>query len=255
MSGYQTPCGDIYVPDDWAGHRNRNPPSPEPGTDYAAPYGTEIACAAAGTVYNLQSAPNGGTGRFVEVRLDDGRAVRYLHLSEIYVQVGYRVSRGAILAASGASGNGSNWYYGAHVHVTLLPTWTTPLNQSIDFQLYVGDDDNPTPPEEPDVPLTNDEIQSIAYNAAKAVWGYEMNGGTGSNAVPSETGGERLRNIRRSTDGLKSRTERIDTNTAPKGSTQSEGGHRLAIVVLLVLGVVALAGQLLLGVWTAANGG
>jgi murein DD-endopeptidase MepM/ murein hydrolase activator NlpD len=51
-------------------------------------------------------------GRVVEYALDDGRHTRTLHMSQVWVGVGQRVSRGQVLGLSGASGYGDDWYYG-----------------------------------------------------------------------------------------------------------------------------------------------
>ena len=149
---YQRPCGNAYIPSSWADHKNRNPPSSEPGTDYAVPVGTHVHCAEAGTVVDIKTSNSSATGRYVTVALDDGRTVRYLHLQDIFVWTGYRVPRGAVLAASGASGNGSDWYYGAHVHTTLWPgaIWAAP---TIDFELYAADDPPPPEPEPEPIPV------------------------------------------------------------------------------------------------------
>lgn len=155
--GYITPC-DAAITDTWQGHKNRNPPSQEPGTDYGAARGTPVRCAEAGTVVALQSSPSGATGRYVTVNLDDGRRVRYLHLSQVTVGVGARVSRGQTIALSGASGFGSETGYGAHVHVSL---WSSPgqsISNTIDFQLYVGN--ATTPPQEED-DMFNDNDRAI----------------------------------------------------------------------------------------------
>jgi hypothetical protein len=73
----------------------------------------------------------------------------------------------------------------------------------------------PTPKED-DV-VTKAEIASIAEAAAAAVWRYEMEGGkklpTGGQ-IPTETAGERLRQARRSTNGLMGRT--LDTQAEIK---------------------------------------
>ena len=129
------------VSDDYWGHRNRNPPSPEPGTDYACAYGTDLAMAEAGTVSVVDHSPGGGEGRRLSVDLDDGRRVSYIHLSPgIKAWVGMRVSRGQQgVAFSGASGQGDDWYYGPHVHVSLWEVPGQPYSQSIDFEAYVGD--------------------------------------------------------------------------------------------------------------------
>jgi hypothetical protein len=59
--------------------------------------------------------------------------------------VGDTLTEGEVVGASGASGYGSDWYYGPHAHQTLWPhgSWE---DATIDFELYVGeekDDDMP----------------------------------------------------------------------------------------------------------------
>jgi murein DD-endopeptidase MepM/ murein hydrolase activator NlpD len=145
MSSYAAPA-DVWISATWQDHKNRNPPSSEPGTDYATAYWTPVLCADSGTVVDRKDSTSGGTGRYVTIRLNDGRTVRYLHLAEVWVGVGQHVDRGQWLAASGASGHGSEWGYGAHVHVTLWPgaIWASP---TIDFERYVGEPE----PEEPEM--------------------------------------------------------------------------------------------------------
>jgi hypothetical protein len=144
MSGYLLPAGNVPVSDDWQGHRNRNPPSSEPGTDYASPVGTALICAHDGQVVDRKTSPSYATGRYVTVRLDDGRTVRYLHLESVTVNVGDRVDRGQRLGWTGASANGSEYGVGAHVHTTLWPgdAWAS---ETIDFERYVGEE--PTDPD------------------------------------------------------------------------------------------------------------
>lgn len=145
MSGYLRPV-DAPVSCSWQCHLDRSPPSSEPGTDYASAYGTPVLAANPGTVIDRQTSPSGATGRYVTVRLDDGRTTRDLHLAEVHVDVGRRVLRGDVLGLSGASGNGSDNYYGPHVHRTLWPgeIWAAP---TIDFERYVG---GTTPPPDED---------------------------------------------------------------------------------------------------------
>ena len=137
---YALPAGDVPVSDTWQGHKNRNPPSSEPGTDYACAYGTILVAAASGTIVDLKTSNGSATGRYVTIDLDDGRRTRYLHMSEIWVGVGQRVNQGDHVGKSGASANGSDWGVGAHVHVTLWATQSYSFCSTctIDFQLYVG---------------------------------------------------------------------------------------------------------------------
>ena len=166
--GYQRPCGDVYIPSSWADHKNRNPPSSEPGTDYAVPVGTPVQCAGNGRVIDRKTSNSYATGRYVAVQLDDGRTVRYLHLHTVNVSVGARVGRGTVLAASGASGNGSDWYYGAHVHTTLWPGgyWEAP---TIDFEAHAGDEPEPEPEEQEDTMTRNSGFTYVRSSDGRTV--------------------------------------------------------------------------------------
>lgn len=127
--GYLRPV-NAPISDDRSEHLARSTPSAEPGTDYACGYGSPILAAAAGTVVDRQTHNGNATGRFVTVDLDDGRRVRYLHLSVVEVKIGDRVSRGQRIALSGASANGNDWGVGPHVHVTLWPSHAYVFNNS-----------------------------------------------------------------------------------------------------------------------------
>lgn len=162
--GYITPC-DASVTDSWQGHKNRNPPSLEPGTDYGCAYGTAIRAAESGVVDLVNSGPSTPMGRHVGIKLDDGRYVRYLHLSETLVSVGQRVGRGQTIGRSGASANGSNYGSGVHVHVSL---WSSPgqsVDNTIDFERYLGDPT--TPPQEED-DMFNEDDRNLLRNASNA---------------------------------------------------------------------------------------
>jgi murein DD-endopeptidase MepM/ murein hydrolase activator NlpD len=147
--GYTAPA-DVGISSSWADHKYRNPPSVEPGTDYATAYATAIRLAGNGVVADVNHSTMGGTGRYVKINLDDGRAVRYLHLKRIACVVGQRLAQGQLFAESGASGFGSEWGYGPHVHVTLLPSPGAAFRNSLDFALYVEDEPAPTPPPPPE---------------------------------------------------------------------------------------------------------
>lgn len=152
---YLRPCGDVRISSSWQGHKNRNPPSGEPGTDYAVATGTQIRAAANGVIVDRKDSTTTATGRYLALRADDGNYIRYLHLQSSTVPLGARVTRGQVIAYSGASGFGSDTGYGPHVHVSL---WIggTPLQlgftNSVDFENYVDPGPYPPPPEDP-VPL------------------------------------------------------------------------------------------------------
>lgn len=119
----------------WLTHTLRNPPSQEAGVDYYCDIGTPILAAGDGLVVSTAGTIAEATGRFLTIDLDDGRRVRYLHLSRFQKSAGAQVREGAVVAYSGASGYGSE-YFGAsgmsdfpwrdtggpHVHVTLWPS-------------------------------------------------------------------------------------------------------------------------------------
>ena len=135
---------DAPISCSWQCHKDRNPPSSEPGTDIACAYGTVIWAPYPGTVIEIKTSNSGGMGRFVALQLDDGRTTRAIHMSAVFVGVGQRVDKWTHLGLSGASGYGSDWYYGPHVHQTLWPGcyW---CDATIDFMLYVGPDPEPEP--------------------------------------------------------------------------------------------------------------
>ena len=163
MSGYLRPVGDVYVPSSWQDHRDRNPPSQEPGTDYAVDVGTPVLAAGAGRISDRKTSNSYATGRYLTIALDDGRTVRYLHLNSVARNIGDRVSRGDVVGYSGASGNGSDYYYGPHVHTTLWPgpEWAAP---TIDFEQYAGEE--PTEPEPPEEDEDMSKMRGATYPRA-----------------------------------------------------------------------------------------
>lgn len=140
--GYVRPV-NARISSSFAAHLRRNPPSVEPGTDYACAYGTTIYAAEDGVVSEVRNTTAGAPGRALGIRLDDGHLVRYIHLSKIDVTVGQRVKRGQAVARSGASAWGREWGVGAHVHVSLWPShemsWP---RKTIDFDPLVGADND-----------------------------------------------------------------------------------------------------------------
>lgn len=137
MTGYQLPTTTDWITCSWQCHRDRNPPSSEPGTDYGAAYGSPLYAVEAGTITYIKTSNSGAMGRVIEYKLDDGRTTRSLHLSEVWVGVGNRVTRGQQIGRTGASAYDSDWGLGAHVHQTLWPgdAWEA---DTIDFHAHVG---------------------------------------------------------------------------------------------------------------------
>jgi hypothetical protein len=134
---YALPTITDYVSCSRQCHIDRPTPSSEPGTDYGVAYGSPLFAVESGRVTYTRTGNHGPTGRYIEYVLDDGRTTRSLHLAEVWVKPGDRVARGQQIGKTGASGNGSDWGYGAHVHQTLWPgaAWAAP---TLDFEKYVG---------------------------------------------------------------------------------------------------------------------
>lgn len=155
--GYALATDTDWVTCSWQCHKNRNPPSSEPGTDLGSGYGSPVYAVENGTVTYVKTSNSGAMGRVVEYVLDDGRATRSLHMSETWVAVGWRVSRGQTIGLSGASGYDSDYYYGPHLHQTLWPgaAWAAP---TIDYMNYVGG--SPTPPTPQPLP-TSSEVEML----------------------------------------------------------------------------------------------
>jgi len=176
----------------WYTHTRRIPPSQEAGVDYYCPIGTPIRAAGNGRVVSVAGGIAYATGRFVTIDLDDGRRVRYLHLSKWLVRTGDRVSRGQIIALSGASGYGSEFFGGSsfatipwntggpHVHTTLWPTHAYSFGTTagtLDIELYTdkgalsGDTATAFPTEEDDM------FDDDARAKLQAVYDAVFNGG------------------------------------------------------------------------------
>jgi hypothetical protein len=139
--GYRLPSDTDWVTASWYNHCcERNPPSSEPGTDYGSAYGSPLYACGSGYVVDLSWSNGGGAGRYIAIDTDDGRRLRSLHLSDIWVGVGQRVEQGQQIGLTGASGWGSDWGYGAHVHQTLWDYHGQAFCSSctIDFENYVG---------------------------------------------------------------------------------------------------------------------
>ena len=92
----------------------RDPFTGEPdfhaGLDLAAPRGTPVRAAAAGTV--LFSGARGSFGNLVEVEHDDGTRTSYGHLEDLDVAASERVAVGQVLGAVGSTGRST----GPHLH-------------------------------------------------------------------------------------------------------------------------------------------
>lgn len=142
--GYLRPVVDPSISSSWQGHKNRRPPSQEPGTDFACAYGSQLFAPEDGVVVDLKHSTSGAMGRFLALDLDDGRRVRFLHLKSVLVANGRRVKRGDLIGYTGASAKGKEWGVGPHVHVTLwdFHRYVFSPNGTMDFVPQVGADND-----------------------------------------------------------------------------------------------------------------
>lgn len=84
------------------------------GIDFAAPTGTPIYAAAAGTV--TSAGYNGNAGRMITINHGNGLITMYMHCSALYVSAGQKVSKGQNIAAVGSTGNST----GPHLHFQVM---------------------------------------------------------------------------------------------------------------------------------------
>lgn len=136
------------ITDSFEGHRGRtNPPSRNPGTDYAVPMGTVVKAIADGTVTGIVPTFRGGGGRMIFMSFPGGFNADYLHLQSIEVVEGQEVKQGQRIGLSGASGLGSETGYGPHLHLSFRRGGSpTMAIGNLDFETYVS---APTPKAEP----------------------------------------------------------------------------------------------------------
>ena len=127
-------------------HKDRTPPSRNPGTDYAVPTGTPVKAIADGTITGIVETIRGAGGRMIFQSFAGGFNADYLHLSRIDVAVGQEVKQGQVIGLSGGSGLGSETGYGAHLHLSIRRggTPTTGVG-NIDFETLVSGSPAPAP--------------------------------------------------------------------------------------------------------------
>ncbi len=97
------------------------------GVDIAVAYGTDVQCAASGTV--IFSGQKGGYGNCVIVSHGNGLATLYGHLSQLLVRANDRVKVGQIIAKSGNSGRST----GPHLHYEVHKN-----NQPVNPKLFLN---------------------------------------------------------------------------------------------------------------------
>jgi murein DD-endopeptidase MepM/ murein hydrolase activator NlpD len=133
------PCAVHNVSDSYAAHVARG--SVNPGTDYTAPYGSDVWSVADGTVTDITATYGGSGGRMIHIDNDDGTGADYLHLSDStsFVTLGQHVTQSQKIALSGASGYGDEHYYGAHLHISYRTIHGAAYtnNHNIDFDALV----------------------------------------------------------------------------------------------------------------------
>ena len=112
---YSQPCKTKDINDDFKAHVARG--SSIPGLDYNCASGTKVFACADGEVIVTDQVAQDGTGISIEIKHPDGMHTRYLHLSKIQVKKGQKVSRGDVIALSGATGSTVT---GAHLHLSVV---------------------------------------------------------------------------------------------------------------------------------------
>lgn len=128
------------ISDSWQEHKDRHPPSTEPGTDYACGVGTPVLAPADGFVVSVKPTTSGAPGRAILIKTGADYH-RGNHLQRLDLQPGLRFVKGQQLALSGASANGSEHGVGAHLHWAF---WREPgrvptpgVTPTQDFEKYV----------------------------------------------------------------------------------------------------------------------
>ena len=81
------------------------------GIDIAAPIGTPVMAAAAGTV-EFAGWTEGGYGNLIDIRHRDGSLTRYGHLDRVQVRQGDSVTQGQMIGEMGSTGRST----GPHLH-------------------------------------------------------------------------------------------------------------------------------------------
>lgn len=108
-AAWTTPVADYHLTAHF-GETSRLWATTHTGLDFAAPTGTPVRAATAGTVTSVGWA--GAYGNKIEITHPDGTETWYAHLSRTDVRVGAQVATGAVIGAVGATGNVT----GSHLH-------------------------------------------------------------------------------------------------------------------------------------------
>jgi len=120
-------------------HKDRNPSSRNPGTDYAVATGTPVKAIADGTITSTVETFRGAGGRMIFQSFAGGYNADYLHLSRIDVKPGQEVKQGQVIGLSGGSGLGSETGYGPHLHLSIRRGGSPTMGVgNLDFETLVG---------------------------------------------------------------------------------------------------------------------
>jgi murein DD-endopeptidase len=134
------------VTSSYQAHKDRNPSSRNPGTDYGVATGTPVKAIADGTITDIVETFRGAGGRMVFISLPGGHNADYLHLSRIDVKPGQVVKQGDVLGLSGGSGLGSETGYAPHLHLSVRRGGNPTMGVgNIDFEALVGGSPAPAP--------------------------------------------------------------------------------------------------------------
>ena len=98
------------------------------GLDIAVPYGSDVRCAASGTV--IFSGQKGGYGNCIIISHGNGLATLYGHLSQLLVKENDAVKVNDIIAKSGNTGRST----GPHLHYEVHKN-NTPVNPKLFISL------------------------------------------------------------------------------------------------------------------------
>lgn len=122
-SGEWVPAVNLDTPglhiSDWFGMRDASITGEvwlHSGLDLAASTGTPIQAVSAGTVKDVVQEDNTDLGLNIKIDHGDGTETWYLHLSEIRVREGDKITAGQVIAAMGNTGLST----GSHLHLTVV---------------------------------------------------------------------------------------------------------------------------------------
>lgn len=142
-----------------------------PGLDYATPMLSDLYAVGDGIVEKAGYRASGGYGREVFIRIGKYLVI-YGHLSEVYVSVGEKVSRGQIIGLSGGDPNDSDpldgFSTGPHLHFEIRDTTkpqTLPLIGAVDPETWLASDLDQTAEVVPsNEPVIDDGIVTVVSN-------------------------------------------------------------------------------------------